>query len=321
MPANDGMPCLWSRRSLLAALAAGSVVALSGCRVQLEEGAPKIPLVPSRVPMKDEKALLALLGGAHVLEALAKTVGGAPTSITGRLNAVHATQVGVITRVLRDGGVPQSLIGSSATAGPTAPVTSPVASPAVSSPAVLSAAESDSVRKVSVADLSNAHVALIGSMLAQRIAAATLLGGMAVPVVAAGLKGAEAVRMLDAARATVYGFEIVAAQIGTGGRPLAISTLASMRARTAELETLVGSSGTPPPLGYQLPFPVTDPPGARRLALHLLEALLASQAAALEPAAGDATALATLVPWLGATEAVAFPWGAPLTAFPGLTSG
>jgi Domain of unknown function (DUF4439) len=321
MPANDRMPCVWSRRSLLVALAAGSVAALSGCRVQLDAGAPHIPLVPTRVPMQDEKTLLAVLGGSTALESLAKAVGGAPTSITGRLNAVHATQVGVITRLLRDGGVPQSLIGASATPGPTAPATGAVVSSAVVSPAVLSAAESDSTRDVSLAGFSNAHVALIGSMLAQRIAAVTLLGGTAARIVPSGLRGAEVVRMLEAARAAVYGFEIVAAQIDGGGRALAMSTLASLRNRAAELETLVGSSAAPPPLGYELPFPVTDPPGARRLALHLLEALLTRQAAALEPATGDTAALATLVPWLGATEAMAFPWGAPLTAFPGLTSG
>jgi len=321
MPANDRMPCVWSRRSLLVALAAGSVAALSGCRVQLDAGAPHIPLVPTRVPMQDEKTLLAVLGGSTALESLAKAVGGAPTSITGRLNAVHATQVGVITRLLRDGGVPQSLIGASATPGPTAPATGAVVSSAVVSPAVLSAAESDSTRDVSLAGFSNAHVALIGSMLAQRIAAVTLLGGTAARIVPFGLRGAEVVRMLEAARAAVYGFEIVAAQIDGGGRALAMSTLASLRNRAAELETLVGSSAAPPPLGYELPFPVTDPPGARRLALHLLEALLTRQAAALEPATGDTAALATLVPWLGATEAMAFPWGAPLTAFPGLTSG
>ena len=83
---------------------------------------------------------------------------------------------------------------------------------------------------------------------------------------------------------------------------------------------MVGSTGTPRPLGYELPFPVTNTRSARRLALHLLAALLASQAAALGPAKGDPRALATLVQWLGSTEAAAYRWGAPLSAFPGLTN-
>ena len=315
MPANDGMPCVWSRRSLLLALAAGSVTAVSGCRVQLEEGAPHIPLVPTRVPMIDEKALLAVLGRTTTLESLAKAVGGASTSIAGRLSAVHATQVAVISRLLRDGGVPQSLSGTSATTGPTAPATA-----GVSPQAALSVAETDSVSDVSAADLSTDHVALIGSMLAQRTAAATLLGGTAAPVVPSGLNGAEAMGLLAAVRAAVYGFEVVAAQVDKTGRALATSTLASLRTSVSELETMAGSLGTPPPLGYQLPFPVTDTRSARRLALHLLEALLTRQAASLEPATGDAAALATLVRWLGATEVIASRWGASLTAFPGLTN-
>ena len=126
--------------------------------------------------------------------------------------------------------------------------------------------------------------------------------------------------MLAATRASVYGFEIVAAQIGPTGRALAMSTLASLETRASELQTVVGSSGAPRPLGYELPFPVTGTASARRLALHLLAALLTSQAAALGPATGDPRALATLVQWLGATEAAASRWGAPLAAFPGLTN-
>jgi len=340
MPANDRMHSVWSRRSLLLALAAGSVTALSGCRVQLEEGAPHIPLVPTRVPMKDEKALLTVLGRTRSLGSLATAVGGASTSMAGRLSAVHATQVDVIERLLRDGGVPESLVGSSATSTRTAPApaaaptstpptTSPTSTPPISaSPtppssapaAVLSAAERDSVSDVSPADLSPAHVALIGSMFAQRIASVTLLGFTAAPVTPSGLSGAKAVPLLEAARAAVYGFEIVAAQIDSTGRALAMSSLASLRALASELQTLTGSSGPPPPLGYELPFPVTDRDSARRLALHLLEALLTRQAAALRPATGDATALATLVQWLGTTQVIAFRWGAPLTAFPGLSN-
>ena len=321
MPANDRMPCVWSRRSLLVALAAGSVTALSGCRVQLEEDAPRIPLVPTRVAMKDEAALLALLVRTTSLVSLAAAVGGASTSLAARLGALHTSQVDVLTRLLRDGGVPPSLVAASATPSSTTPATT--ASPNTVPPtplAMLSVEEGNSVSEVSLADLSNVHVALIGSMLAQRTAAVTLLGGRSAPVVLSGLGGGEAVRLLEATRAAVYGFEVVAAQIGSTGRPLAMSTLVTLRSRAAELQTLVGAPGTPPPLGYELPFPVTDSDTARRLSLRLLEALLTSQAAALEPATGDGTSLATLVHWLGATVVIASRWGATLAAFPGLTN-
>jgi Domain of unknown function (DUF4439) len=323
MPANGRMPASWSRRSLLVALAAGPLTALSGCQVQLEEGARQVPLVPTRVPMKDEKALLAVLGRTATLGSLATTVGGASTSMTGRLSAVHATQLDVIARLLRDGGVPESLIDAERlTTSATAPATSASPTrPPLAPAAALSAAERSSVSDISLADLSTAHVAVVGSLLAQRVAAVTMLGGRAAPVVPSGLKGAEALRLLAATRASVYGFEIVAAQIDSTRRALAMSTLSSLGSRASELQTLVGTSAGPRPLGYQLPFPVTSTGSARRLALHLLAALLTSQAAALGPATGNANALATLVQWLGATEAAAARWSAPLAAFPGLTNG
>jgi len=325
MPAKSRMPTSWSRRSLLVALAAGSVTALSGCRVQREEGDPRVALTPTRVSMKDEKALLAVLGRTVSLTSLTKAVGGAPNSVTGRLGAVHATQVEVIASLVRDGGVPESLIDASRSANPTAPAASAPASasPTRLSPtraAALSAAEHSSMSDVVPDSLSRAHIALIGSLLAQRTAAVALFGGRAAHAVPSGLKGAEAVRLLAAARASVYGFEIVAAQIDNSGRALAVSTLASLETRTSELQTVVGSTGAPRPLGYELPFPVTNTRSARRLALHLLAALLASQAAALGPATGDRDALAGIVQWLGSTEAAACRWGAPLAAFPGLTN-
>ena len=317
MSANDGTPSLWSRRGLLVALAAGSVTALSGCRVQLEEGAPRVPLVPTRVPMKDEKTLLAVLDRTRSLVSLARAVEGASTSTAGRLRAVHATQIAVITRLLRDGGVPLPLVEASATPQPS-PATS---SPSVFSPAELSGAEIGSAKDVSLADLSIAHVALIGSLLAQRTAAVTLLGGAVAPVGPSDLDGADGLALLEAVRGAVYGFEVVATHIGTTGRAPAMRTLLALRTRASELESLVGSSAPPPPLGYELPFPVSDTDSSRRLALHLLEALLTRMAAALEPAAGSAKALNTLVHWMGETESMASRWGAPLAAFPGLTTG
>jgi hypothetical protein len=322
MPENDRMPASWSRRSLLVALAAGSVTALSGCRVQLEEGAPQIPLVPVRAPMKDELVLLAVLGRTGSLRSLARAVGGAATSTTGRLSAVHATQAEVIASLLQDGGVPESLIGvARTTSDPTAPAASGSSKkPPLAPDAALAAAERSSMSDISAAGLSNANVALIGSLLAQRAAAVTLLGGTAAPVVPSGLEGDGAVPLLAATRASIYGFEIIAAQVDDTGRALAMSSLRSLETRASMLATVVGS-GTPRPLGYELPFPVTDTRSAQRLARHLLAALLTSYAAALGPEAGNANALATLVQWLGATEALASRWGAPLAAFPGLTNG
>jgi len=316
MSANDGMPSLWSRRRLLATLAAGSVMAVSGCRVQLEEGAPRIPLVPTRVPMKDERTLLAVLDSTRSLGSLAKSVPGGPAAIAGRLSAVHEAQVAVLERLLTEGGVPETLFGSL----PAGVLSRPVLSPPVLPLAVLSAAETASVSDLALAGLTSANLALMGSLVAQRLAAVTLLGGTVAEVGSPGLNAAQAVALLAAARSSVYGFEIVATHTDASGQLLAMTALSSLRSRVSELEKLAGPV-PPPPLGYVLPFPVTDPGSARRLALHVLDALLSDLGAALEPAAGDADSLATLTHWLGETESMASRWGAPLAAFPGLADG
>src|SRR5665647_545748 len=77
MPANDRMPCLWSRRSLLAALTVGSMAALTGCRVRLEDDAPRTTNPPTRQPMPDERALLTARWDAVRLRDLAAGLGGA----------------------------------------------------------------------------------------------------------------------------------------------------------------------------------------------------------------------------------------------------
>jgi hypothetical protein len=275
--------------------------------------------------MKDERVLLAMLASTSSLESLATTGRGASTSTVAGLSAIHAKQVDVITRLVREGGVPESMIRVATTTGPTGRPTPPATTrshsvPPVTRAAALAAAERESAREVTLANLSKVHVTVIGSMLAQRMATAEMLGSAAPPIVPPGLKGVEAVRLLAAFRAAVYGFEVVAAQIDVIGRAPATSTLAWLRTRVSELRMLVGSTSAPSPLGYELPFPVTNGDSARRLARQLLESLLTDQAAALEPSTGDGWALATIVQWLGTTAVVASRWGVTLTAFPGLTN-
>ena len=56
--------------------------------------------------MKDEAALLAVLAPHRVVGSLAEAGGGASTSLTGRLSAVHATQAEVIAACCETVGSP-----------------------------------------------------------------------------------------------------------------------------------------------------------------------------------------------------------------------
>jgi hypothetical protein len=339
MPANDRTPCLWSRRSLLAALTVGSMAALTGCRVRLEADAPRTPNPPTRQPMPDERALLTARRDAVRLRNLAAGLGGASTPMTELLATVHGRQGDVFESVLRSGGVPPAEITATPTTTPTpTPTTAPTttaggaatAGGATTAPAPTSSGVSELVTAEGealsgqglseLAGISTERIALFGSMTAQRAAAVLLLGGR-LPSVGAltAPTGELAAALLEAFRSAVYGFEVVATQTDVSHRRAAAESLGALRTRSSELQLLAGSAATPIPLGYALPFPVSTPAAALRLATHLMTALRASIARQLPAVTGDAEGLTGTVQLLTDVCVQAVIWRVPLTAFPGLS--
>jgi len=331
MPANDRMPCLWSRRSLLVALTVGSMTALSGCSVQLEDDAPRTPDLPPRQPMPDEQALLTARRDAVRLRDLAAGLGGAATPTTALLAAVHGVQADVLESVLRSGGVPPAEIADTptttppptATAGGTAGGAATAPAQTTSGVGELIAAEGEALSAQALlvlAGISTERVALFGSMTAQRAAAVRLLGGRlpaAGPLTAP--TGELAAALLEALRSAVYGFEVVVTQTDVSHRRAAGQTLGALRTRSVELQLLAGPAAPPIPLGYALPFPVSTPAAALRLATHLMTALGASIASQLPAVTGDAEGLTGMVQLLTDVCVHAVTWRVPLTAFPGLS--
>ena len=157
-------------------------------------------------------------------------------------------------------------------------------------------------------------------MTAQRAAAVRLLGGRlpdGVPLTAP--TGELAAAQLEALRTAVYGFEVVVTQTDVSHRRAAGQTLGTLRTRSAELQMLAGPAAPPIPLGYALPFPVSTPAAAQRLATHLMTALRASIASQLPAVTGDAEGLTGTVQLLTDVCVHAVTWRVPLTAFPGLS--
>src|SRR5512134_42930 len=75
---RDGMPCAPGRRTVLAALGLAAVaVPLSACGIRLEDDAPRVPLIPTREPIRGEGLLLGLWLGATDLAEKAAELGGA----------------------------------------------------------------------------------------------------------------------------------------------------------------------------------------------------------------------------------------------------
>jgi hypothetical protein len=113
----------------------------------------------------------------------------------------------------------------------------------------------------------------------------------------------------------VYGFEVVAAQSSDSARPRA---LAALDEATDLLRALGGQSGKAP-AGWSLPFPVTTPNEASRLAQHLLGTAI--EATAIEgDRTPDARSLDEIARWSAHIQVLAARWGVPLTAFPGMST-
>jgi hypothetical protein len=353
MPQVDpGMPPRPTRRGVLSAglgLTIGSVAAisLSACGIRLEDDAPRVPLVPTRAPVAGEAFLIALWRHSDALAQRATSLGGPSTGVPARLAGLHRHQVDVLQTELLRLGVPQKVLddaaasaatatsGSSGSSGsstsgtntttgtpttgarPTGSASSPVAGPKA-----LAAEEASDLGPTAIASLARvpgSAVPLIGSVLAQRAAAAALLGAPATWPEPAWSATSLAASYLESTRAAVYAFQVVAAQSPAGAqRTLARATLATLEARESEQETLAGASAGPPALGYPLPFPVTTPAAARRLAARVLTDLRASVARDLGSTNGDLGPLGGLVQWLADTEVLASRWGVQLAPFPGL---
>jgi hypothetical protein len=113
----------------------------------------------------------------------------------------------------------------------------------------------------------------------------------------------------------VYAFEVVAAQSSGDQRARAEETLAAL----LRLDIALSGASSTTPAGWALPFPVTTPDAARRLATQTL----ASAVDAATELAGTSPGAATLedvARWSANVQALAVDWRVPLTAFPGASS-
>jgi len=281
--------------------------------------------------MPDEQALLTARRDAVKLRDLAAGLAGSSTPMTEPLATVHGLQADVFESVLRSGGVPPAEIAGTPTTTPPPTATAGGASgraatapgQGASGVGELIAAEGEALSAQALSDLagiSTERVALFGSMTAQRAAAVRLLGGR---LPSAGTltapTGELAAALLEAIRSAVYGFEVVVTQTDVSHRRAGDQTLGALRTRSAELQLLAGPAAPPIPLGYTLPFPVSTPAAALRLATHLMTVLRASIASQLPAVTGDADGLTGTVQLLTDVCVHAVTWRVPLTAFPGLS--
>ncbi|MGO4597924.1 hypothetical protein [Terrabacter sp. 2RAF25] len=294
---------------------------------------PRAPApAPTRRPAPDETVLLSAVADLTRLDADATTVLSGPdaSATVHRLRAVTRDQLRVFRGRLTNAGVPAAVIAAAVAAPPEAaspaavtgtipasgtpdPTTPPADAPVRTRAAL--AARYDSVGPDDWAALTTATPAtreLLAAAYGERLASAVVLGHEV-----SVLAGPSPARPAIVARTEplVYAFEVVAAQSRGAQRQQAEETLAAL----VRLEIAVSGASSTAPAGWSLPFPVTTPDAARRLATEVLASAVAS---ATEVAGGSpgAASLEDVGRWSAGVQALAVDWGVPLTAFPGASA-
>jgi hypothetical protein len=329
-----------SRRLLVLGGASGVLIALSGCGLRLDLPQPPPP-VPTRKPAPDERFLLSVIKDLRSLVRAAGTLEprGEARRLVRETVAVQRRQIAVLTGRLTNAGVPTAEItaataptpaarASTATSAATPSRTPNATSNATSSASAGAAPEAAAVR--SVADLAAvlASIApdrwralaattpgtrdLVLSAWSSRLASAVLLGASVNPT---AKPSAARPRIIEQTSPLVYGFEVAAAQSTGQRRARAIATLDALR----RLDLAVAGAATSTPGGWALPFPVTTPAEAQRLATHLL----GTAVDAIFDVGGpkpDGPALDDTARWSGRVQSLAVDWGMPVAPFPGTST-
>ncbi|EWT00350.1 hypothetical protein N865_16155 [Intrasporangium oryzae NRRL B-24470] len=316
------------RRVVLTGLGAAALAVLVDRGLRLDLPQPTPP-VPTRRLATDERILLPVIAELRELVAAdhAVAAGRPKTSVPARLERVQAEQLHVLTGRLTNQGVPTEVIDA-ATPRPATPSSGRTgASATASTPSSTKPAPSSSppprttgelarrLDTLTTADWRAAALAtpptrgLLSAAYGVRLAGVLLLG-REVPLDATASLARPA--MAAATLPLVYAFEVVAAQSTGGQRTAATTTLESLRT----LARAVSGPGTADPGGWALPYPVTSPADARRLATDVLRTAVASHVdvAGPRPSAGT---LEDVVRWSAHIQALATEWRVPLTPFPG----
>lgn len=306
-----------TRRAVLRTASLAGLVAplLAACNVRLEDDAPTIPLL-QRKSVPDEATLVDLV---RRTTALAQTAGrvAKPTDAVGRLAGLHETQAGVVRARLTSAGVPNHVIDDPTISSTTS--TAAVSAPPTASAQDLAAAESALVAAMLpvLPTVTAENRAVVASVVACCGAAVELLGAAVTWPTADPLPPSAAVPLLDGTRSAAYAFQVVAAQTGGNLRAVATGTHTDLSARATELLAMAGSSAPPEPLGYALPFPVTAPDVATRLANQVLTTLVAGGLAPLATLPEGSSATTTLVRLLVGAQRLGRGWGVAPVPFPG----
>ena len=305
------------RRALLGLTSAAGLLLVGGCGVRLDLPQPPPP-VPTRRKAADEDLVIATIRSLEQLVAAEAAVieRGTGTATARALHDVHSEQLRILTGRLTNEGVPTTLIeppggAQSTTAAPTA-TDETAAEEGTNAWLAQLLADIPEETWPAVAAATPANRTLLLAVHSSRLAGATLLGGDVEPrAESSSLRG----ELVDRTSALVYGLEVATAQTTGADR----DRLQDALDRASTLAVALGTAGDAvPPSGWALPFPVTTPEDAARLAKRIVTSSVTALAS-LAPEVSDGPAASDLALWSGGVQALAHSWGVRLAPFPGMS--
>ncbi|MGW5241369.1 hypothetical protein ACWEOW_20720 [Monashia sp. NPDC004114] len=311
-----------------------AVLVDGGLRLDLPQPTPP---PPTRKKAPDEALLLDVVGDLQVLVdgETAVLAGSGASATVRRLRAVQTEQLRVLKGRLTNAGVPTAVInaavararaGKAASTAPTTATGTPTpagtpsttttnhAAPRTIRTRAQLAAALDSLTASDwdqVAKATPQTRELVAAAYGVRLAGAVLLGRDVEP----GPASPARTEIIDRTQPLVYAFEVAAAQSRGDEQSRAADTLTSLGRLGVSLSSATGSE----PSGWALPFPVTTPEDAARLATDVLRTAVdaATDAAGSNP---TGAALEDVGRWTAHVQALATRWDVPLTPFPGASA-
>lgn len=317
------MPVDPSRRQLLRAAGLGlGVVALAGCS---EDGvrppwspAPTDDAAGTAGPPPDVDLLLAARARLHRYRETLPQV-RARTSATKRvareLDGLWGTQQERLEALLSASGVALPPLGTgdaaSATGGGAGRLRPEDLGTLVRDD--LTAALEELTRSTST------NRSVLVSLAAQHAESARLLGAAVGWPPLAGPVGAAAVPLLQVTRPAVFGLEVVAARSSGEERETFEAVLAPLRSTTRALTTLAGDAAPVPPLGYDLPEPLSSAKDRMALARSLVHDVAPAALSVVDRTGPDAGQLGSVVRVVAEAASWARTLRSPRVPFPGMT--
>lgn len=296
--------------------------------LRLDLPPPPAP-VPTRRPAPDEALLLSAVADlTQVVDDETSVLAGKEgDALVRELRSVNREQLRVLRGRLTNAGVPTAVIDAAVAQGTTTPsAATPASTPVPARSRTAPAPEAaPRTRKALAARLDSLGPddwtalgaatpdtrELLAAAWSQRLAGAVLLGREVEMASPSPVRPA----IVQRTQPLVYAFQVVAAQSTGAQRQAAQDTLDAL----VHLDGAVSGTSLTTAAGWSLPFPVTTPDAARRLATRTLSSAV-DAGTELAGASPDAATLEDVARWNAHVQALAVDWRVPLTPFPGAPS-